>query len=388
MADYAVFAQGDLLISPQAYVQGGWVGSNNDITIQSNATLLMGVHGGGSINPGGDKGKDATIGSLTDFAEVIVNGNFDYMGTVYGDVHAGGDVDIRKGGKVLETTSAEGGNIYSAGKVKLSSQTVVDGDVVAAGSVNVHPSAVVHGTVTGNLGSTPTQLKTFSTVEMELETTFSAGGANITSDKSDSYAGGDVFDLDPGSYGAMDLGIHNDVYLRSGDYYFTMVDARHHLDLFLDLSTADPLNIFVEGNVRIGNNLNVFVKTTAGGGYTDVDNLSLADRQFASLVYMETHDSWRVQMYSDWFGTVYAVNEVSIAMDVAPGIEANVWGSLFSGGTLNIKEAGSLNYVRSYRFDPPVEDIDAAGNPEPVTSILALLGVGALGSYATRRRRA
>jgi len=372
ITDYAVFGKAGVVLGEDIWV-GGMVGSNADIIIKQGADVLFGVAGGGSLNPlsGSFVGTGAVIGTSTNPVEVIVNGDFQIDGTVWGDVHAGGNVLLRDGGKIRKVAGAAG-NVIAAGNVEMRSGSRVEGDVTLNGTLTKLGTASIWGSV--NYGSASP--KTYTGPTLPAATLFSAGGTNYTT------TSGATLTLAPGSYGMLDLGQNNDLYLSSGTYYFTAIDMRSGLDLFLDL-TGGGINILVTGDVYFGERMDVKVKTDPLGTYVDLDSLSAAQKAYAAIVYLETHRSWTLRQGSDWFGTVYAPYDiVTVEYDVYSGESTDLIGALYSGGQVYLRQGAHLEFVPSEYW--PHEPHDGY-IPEPTT--LALVGVGIAAAVLQKRRQ-
>jgi len=281
LADFAIYSGGgsanrDVYLGTNTQTNG-LVGSNRHIEIRSGAVVTGGIRAMGDLNPGGTEGTNAEFGDAIIAIEAIVNGNIDFGGQVYGDVHAGGNVLLRSAADVRKVGGVAG-NVYAGGNLDINTQNpIVEGDAILGGVYN--GNGTVQGTVLENQAAFP-QLKSWGGLTLPSATAFASGGANIVS------TGGDdpIVVVAPGSYGDLNLGQNRSLFLSSGDYFFDSIDTASGLDLFLDLSSGQLLNVFVSGDVDWGQNMSVFVDL--GSGYESVSSLS--DDAAAALVYFET----------------------------------------------------------------------------------------------------
>ena len=371
ISDFAVFSGSgldtkDLHIGQNVSIYG-LVGSNGNIETERDALLFSGLRAGGSLNPGGIAGQKTSIGQSGTMTEAIVNGAFNFNGSVYGNVHAGTGVLLGASAD-LYTVGGMGGSIYSGGNVTFNaSGPVVQGNVYTNGTVSGP------GVINGTVSSLPIGLlKTFSLVTMPSATVFSAG---VTDVSSTGGANSNVV-LVPGAYRDLNLGSNRTVTLSSGDYYFQSITSSINLDLMLDLSSGAPVNIYVTGNIDLGNNADVLVKTVGSGVFTDAD--LLGDHSSASLVYLETHGQFTLGANSAWYGTVYASADVAGAekVELSIGQNATVWGALYSLDQIDLNAGAVINRVSAYNL---------MSLPEPGTTVL--LGTGGLLLLGWMRRR-
>lgn len=357
----------------QNIIVNGLVGSNGNIKMLAGSELREGLRAGGSLNPGGLASSGAEIGTSSYLANAIVNGDFNYRGDVFGNVHAGGDVLLGAPSDILQVNGV-GGNVFAAGNLTYNANGVnVQGNVKVGGTVINPSNGVVGGTTT--TGVVPAELLSYTIFAMPTASVFSAGGADVS----------DTAVLAPGSYDVLNIGSNKSITLASGDYFFTSFAAGGGLDLRLDLSSGGPINIYVVGNISIGSNMDVLIKGPGDAGFTDVDSASTSQLDLASKVYIETHGQFDINGGGDLFGTIYAA--VDVAGDgnkeVNLGTNTQVWGAVYSIDQIDILSGSIFNYERSYLLPAPEQNPPVI-IPSPAA---ALAGFGAFGLLAVARRR-
>ena len=349
ISDFALFTGSggnstDLHIGQNVTIYG-LAGSNGNIDTSSGSVFWSGLRAGGSLNPGGIAGQNATIGGPGSLAEAIVNGDFNFNGDTYGTVYAGGNAAMGSNSSLLKV-GISGGDLYAIGDVDLGGgNSLVQGNVYAGGAVS--GSGTVRGATIQHTPPPPAAMKSFGLVAMPAATVFSAGGTDV------SVGSGNTANLAlaPGSYRDLSAGSNATLTLSSGDYYFNSLDAGSGLDLKLDLSSGGSVNIYVTGDVSFGSNLTVLAKG-ATGGFTDVADI--ADHSLGSLAYLETHSQFKLGSGGEWLGTVYAATDVSGSKtELSIGQNARIWGALYSADQLDLASGTRMNYVQPGQVPEP-----------------------------------
>lgn len=122
-----------------------------------------------------------------------------------------------------------------------------------------------------------------------------------------------------------------------------------------DLS-GGAINLYVTGNVNIGNHLDVNLIGGASSG-----------------LHAETKGDWSQDGFGEWFGTIYASGANS---DLHFGQNSALTGSFLAAHNLSINGDSVVNLREA--------PVGASAIPEPVSVLLAALGLAGL---ALSRRR-
>ena len=384
--EYAVFGNDSLTFLGFARVSGGPAGSNGDVHHAGGSAQFDALRGGGSLNP---TPPTAWTGRQNVFGDVVFNGpvTINALSDIGGSVHSGGAINIglvnggiTVGGDIVGLGpvgvahhSTISGSIISGGNMRLDSGGRVAGNIGANGNVTLGVDADVAGIITHSgvltkgsfsdiggqvVGTVTPEPQSYQPIELPPATAFTAGGANI-----DVPVLGDRT-LAPGSYGAMTLNGANDVYLSSGNYYFTSIASPGtFLDLHLDLG-GGPINIFVTGDVE-------FTRVTPiVNGVTFAD----AEAALAAQVYLESHGD--IHMTGRFFGALHAPYG-----DITTGTIGAITGSLIAGHNVVIGSSTSIQDA-STTYVPSLYLASAV--PEPGSVMLGFMGLALAG---LRRRR-
>ena len=353
LQDFVIFSGGGLTVSGGDETQigghtlvNGNIGSDQDVFMQGNPLAGYPAQLNGSAYAGGNLtfGQDLTVGSSSGpLREVVANGTASIGGgaNIYGNLYGGsvtlGQLSgIRKAGGV-------GGNLQY--------------------TTSYTPStATVEGTV-----SNPST-ETFNLITMPASTVFTAGGANQTVPTGQ----GNSLTLAPGTYGALATSSQNQaVILSSGNYYFDSITSQGGFDLQIDLTSGNPVNMYVVGDAALAGQQTLLVKGAGTGG--SFEPLSQAP-QLAGLVYLETHARFTMSggldgTHNIWGGTVYASLLETPSAEVSIGQYTDWYGMIRAFDSVEISDHGSY----------------FAAVPEPGT--LALLGLGGLAVLLRKRRK-
>ncbi|MDZ7762150.1 MAG: polymer-forming cytoskeletal protein [Desulfovermiculus sp.] len=368
-APIALQTPNGLSIANQNFVQGDI--SGNDVTLENQSEVTGNVVGTGDVvlENQSEVGKgicangDVELQNQTSVAEDInAHGDVELganKATVKGDVYADGDVtlkrlarvegDIHSGGSVyLENDAEMVGNIYAANDVQMTSSKVwvggninagnnvifawmctVDGNVIAGGDISdtsgkstIEGDAIAGGSIDldvkvkgekrdydPNPNPEPPEAPQICTIgSMPDHSSFSTGGENITVSHNE-----DKDDIEPGEYDELSLGGQNEIRMEPGTYTFSEINSDWILDLYLDLSNEGSFyNIFVQNDVNLLGQLHIYVKGDEGyepimQGNQPNENV----KNLASRVYLETLGSFTMSTQSEWFGTIYAQDDIS-----------------------------------------------------------------------------
>ena len=352
LSDFVIFSGGGLAINGGTEIGGhthitGDIGSNQDLFLQGNPLNDYPAQLDGSAYAGGNLtfGQDLTVGSSSGpLRDVVANGaatiggGADIYGNLYGnDVTLGQLTGIRQVGGI-------GGNVEYTN--------------------NYTPStAIVEGSV-----SSPST-KTFGLITpMPAATTFTASGPD-----QEVPAASDELTLAPGTYGALATSQQDQkVTLSSGKYYFDSIDAKGGFTLEIDLTSGNPVEIYVVGDAAFSQNNTIMVKGEGTGGiYKSLDQAP----ELASLIYMETHGNFTMggatsANHNIWGGTVY-----SSLLDVNIGQYMDWYGAVYAFGSFKTADHGTWNNV-------PLTVV-----PAPSAVLLAIIGLGFAGNRLKKKEQ-
>jgi hypothetical protein len=280
------------------------------------------------------------------------------------------------------------GSAYAGGNLTFGQDLTVNGSAVVNGAAAIGGGASISGTldaasytlgsgasVAGGIDTSATR-KTFALITMPAATSFTAGGVNQTVPTGQ----GNSLTLAPGAYGALATSSQNQaVILSSGNYYFSSITTQGGFDLKIDLSSGDPVNIFVVGSVALAGRQELLVKGAGtGGAFVPISQAT----QLAGLIYLETHAQFSMTggldgTHNIWGGTVYASFDVSgNSPEIGIGQYTDWYGAAWAADAFATADHGRWVYV------PLATDGTVS---EPAT--LGLMGLGLVGlGFASRRR--
>jgi hypothetical protein len=331
--------------------------------------------GAGAGNTGGDQ---TWIGGHT-----FITGNI------------GSNENLSQQGNPLTGYPAQlSGSAYAGGKLTFGQDLTVGGSleplrqVVANGAAAIGGGVTIYGTldalsytlgsgasVTG--GVTAPSTTTFATITMPAATSFTAGGANQTVPTLT-----DVLTLAPGTYGALATSQqHQTVNLSSGNYYFDAITSQGGFNLKIDLTSGNPVNIYVVGNAAFAGQQTLWVKGAGTSSISgNVDGYVPIDKapQLAGLIYLETHGTFSMSggvnaTHNIWGGTVYASFDVlGNAPEISLGQYMEWYGAAYAYDAFVTADHGKWTYV-------PQATV-------PIPSPMILLGIALAGLAGIKRK--
>ena len=369
ITNFAVF--GSSGVQADVGTATGILGSNGDLSLGYFANV-PGLFSGGSLTTLGSEtinGPVVANGGGNFGAFVNINGSLDVAGdatfsngpTIVGNVATGGSLTYGVGGTITGTIRT--GKDFTQGGLATVNGPVFAGrnaDVEAAINGNVtYGNALtvgVFGSISGTKTHAPTSVTPahFTPVTVRPADYFLSGGANVVS------GGTLAAPLAPGKYGALNLAVFQDLYLKPGNYYFDSVNLTGSETIHLpNLTGNSRVRIFVNGNVNIGN----FVGTKV-----NEISVSAANQAVASQVFWETKGTYN--SLSDQYGSVFAPNG-----NITFGNFDTIYGALVSGQQVILPGSNTVNFVTN-------TDLTV---PEP--GAMTLLTSGALCLVGLSRRR-
>jgi hypothetical protein len=324
LESFTIFSNGgtpDIQSNIETWIGGhtaitGNIGSNQDLQLNGGplsgypAQINGSVYVGGFLLTG-----QYTIGTNAARQEIVVNGatdngapagtyEADLGGLLYGNLF----VTSEETGSVVNLPSGTlSGNLSD---VAPTSSGIV-GNVTINGSIPSTSCAECDATrVSGTVANAdPTRMFTTITLPAPKDLTGFVNTGNVA--PADTNAG-TALTLVPNSlatgYGALTTTQNQIVNLSSGNYYFESINTAGGLALNIDLTSGNPIKIYVFNNASF--NLTTLKVKGAGTGSIFVP---ISDAQsLAALIYLETQGVFQLGPGGDannhllWGGTVYA----------------------------------------------------------------------------------
>jgi predicted acyltransferase (DUF342 family) len=347
LTDFGIFAgQGPVQIQGGATINGA-VGTGGALSVGSNSTVNGDIHadgdvtiqGGADVNGSVNTGGNFAVGSNSALQDVNANGGATIQGgsTVAGTVTAGGNVSVGSNSAMSGAGIVAGGFYFQGG----------GGSAPASLSTGVNPVPVPYAADT-------------------LDGVILPPGVTPTSPVGSSQIGGSnqVLNLAPGSYELLTYGGGLDLFLTSGNYYFSSLTLGSNSQISYDLS-GGGINVFVDGNATI-----------QGGSKWDLTDGTAAD------ILWEIGGDLNVGSNAFLLGTIYTSGTTTIqdADDITIQGGAKITGALYSMGGIYIGSNTEFNYVQHNSFGQTQPGVI------PLPAGLPLL-LGALGALGVARRR-
>jgi RHS repeat-associated protein len=282
LTDFAAFGQYQLSLAGRSMVQHGLVGSNGDVSI-AKGSMTQGIQGGGDL---------------------------ELAATVSGDVVFNRDV-------LIDARSVVNGDLDSGQGTALRRRAVVNGSVTAGADVTLGRAARVTGGII-RFGD-PEEFVPIAIPPATAITSDPARDISIVRNRTQTLA--------PGKYGDLFVGAGGTVKLSAGEYSFDRVTTARRAVLNLDVS-AGEVAMLVVGNVSIGKSARVVL---SGGA---------ADRS-----YLESHGTIFLGGGTQWFGTLFATNDLIVV-----GPQSTVAGAVYSNIRVSIGASVELDLVAAGRW--------------------------------------
>jgi len=308
---------------------------------------------------------DASALSARDFAIYSAQDvNLESYSVVLGDIYAGRDINASFG-YGIQRSASNAGDFLARRNVSVESLSDIDGNVSANGSITFEHAVdvtgnVTYGTTYQQIGSPGTisgvvsqQPNTVPAIALPQVTSFTAGGANLTSNN---------LDLSPGSYGNIVVqGSSASLRLHAGTYYFSSLMMSGNRTLYLDLTSGQSIRVYSEGDLNFGDH--VFVN-----GLDVSSGLDASTRSLAANVLFESHGNVSIgRLFDEFFGTVFAPNGTVV------GDTLYHYGSIIAGGP--VTGAFYIEHIPSALLAVP--------EPSGLAGGVTLLGL----AWARARRR-
>jgi len=345
----------------------GNIGSNQDLWLNGGPVSGYIAQINGSVYVGGYfKTGDYTVGKGTSKQEIVVNGagtysagtaEADFGGLLYGDMF----VTSTQTGLVVDLQGPLTGNLTDSSPA---SEGVV-------GNVQINSPSPLNTAITpGDQGfvfgskTIVNPTKTFATITLPAAKDLT--GFTITQGNQTIPDNPGTLTLAPNTlitaYGNVVANNQNEtLILSSGDYYFNSLDAGGGFTLKIDLSTGNPIKIYVLNNVSL-NLTTLMVKGAGTGGvFVPISNA----QSLAALIYLETQGTFLLgpggleNSHIIWGGTVYASSRTAGEALVDVGQYVDWYGAAWSYDSFTTADHGK--WVR-VPLEPENPCVDAGEN--------------------------
>ncbi len=324
----SVYARGDVTLNNPSYVYGD-IHASGDVYLESPGCIVYGnIYCNGTVR-------------TRNLAEV--RGNINALGSVTIEGPVGGNIISGSTVRVIEYHVS--GNVDAAGTITVEWNAFIDGYARSGSTISVSGGGGVSGTRTQYSAApprlTPIPPTGFTVPPTPKASTFTASGTNQNAGWQTNLilpantAAGVAVSGAP-SYGSLTLGGQNILTLSTGNYYFTSITANTQVTLRLNLS-GGPINIFVTGAVNLGDTFRVQVSTDG----TNYVAMTSASNSLASKVYLETHSTLTTNNLGQWFGTIYASDNINF------GSSNTIIGSYYTAKALISGSSPTVTYVQA-----------------------------------------
>ncbi|MYL84045.1 hypothetical protein GTA51_12995 [Desulfovibrio aerotolerans] len=321
--DYVISSGGALNGPQNAYINGSVAGTS--ITLNNNAVVEGNVISETSVN--------LAQNSITHGFVCAASGNvqLNNNAVVDEDVSANGYIQVSQNAIIKQ-------NAYATSYIQMSNNATIQQKGQAGGAINRAQNDYI-GTPLQYTMPTVTCPSTNAPIAPTITNTGTLPAPASTSSSP----------LASGQYTNFTINQNGSAYLKSGTYIFSSIQTNNNAKLYLDISTGGDLTILVTGNINIGQNTNVFVKTTSNGAFRSVveDTDRVVPHSDAAKIYIGSNTDIVFNNNTGWFGTIYAKNSLSVSQNFI------LIGTLASPGTvslnnnLNVVEYVLSNYARS-----------------------------------------